>query len=204
MIAVEGMDGVGKTEISKYICEKYGFTFIEKPLHYFYNDGPENDYADLMRVANRMYDINDNMIKSWFFSLGNLYVARMHQNENIVIDRHLVSNYYWNGDLESEPIFDALIETSGVPDLTIILYATPKTRMERLRKRDIEDPDLSDPDKMDDGYAKMMYFVSKFNLPYIVINTENKSLEEVKQVVDIEISNLKGKTKKLVRKNNET
>ena len=28
MIAVEGMDGVGKTEISKYICEQYGFTFI--------------------------------------------------------------------------------------------------------------------------------------------------------------------------------
>lgn len=201
MIAVEGMDGVGKTEISKYICEQYGFTFIEKPLHYFYNDGAEKDYADLMTVANRMYDINDNMIKSWFFSLGNLYVARMYQNENVVIDRHLVSNYYWNGDLESEPIFDALIETSGVPDLTIILYATPKTRIERLRKRDSEDPDLSDPDKMDDGYAKMMYFADKFKLPYIVINTENKSLEEVKQVVDVEIANLKGKTKKLVRKN---
>lgn len=200
MIAVEGMDGVGKTEISKYICEQYGFTFIEKPLHYFYNDGVEKDYADLMTVANRMYDINDNMVKSWFFSLGNLYVARMYQNENVVIDRHLVSNYYWNGDLESEPIFDTLIETSGVPDLTIILYATPKTRMERLRKRDSEDPDLSDPDKMDDGYTKMIYFADKFKLPYIVINTENKSLEEVKQVVDVEISNLKDKTKKLVRK----
>ena len=28
LIAVEGMDGVGKTEVSKYICEKYNFTFI--------------------------------------------------------------------------------------------------------------------------------------------------------------------------------
>ena len=73
--------------------------------------------------------------------------------------------------------------------------------MERLRKRDSEDPDLSDPDKMDDGYTKMIYFADKFKLPYIVINTENKSLEEVKQVVDVEISNLKDKTKKLVRKN---
>lgn len=43
LIAVEGMDGVGKTEVSKYICEKYNFTFIEKPLHYFYNDGAEKN-----------------------------------------------------------------------------------------------------------------------------------------------------------------
>lgn len=201
LIAVEGMDGVGKTEISKYIGEKYNFTFIEKPLHYFYNDGVEKKYADLMKVANRMYDINDTIIKSWYFSLGNIYVSRFFQDENVVIDRHLISNYYWNGDLESEPIFKALIETSGVPDLTIILYATPKTRMERLKKRDKNDPDLDDPDKMDDGYNKMIYFAEKFNLPYIVIDTENKTLEEVEQVVDEEILKLKSQQKVLVKKN---
>ena len=201
LIAVEGMDGVGKTEISKYICQQHGFTFIEKPLHYFYNDGAENKYADLMKVANRMYDINDTIIKSWYFSLGNIYVSRFFQNENVVIDRHLVSNYYWNGDLESETIFKALIDTSGVPDLTIILYATPKTRMERLRKRDKNDPDLNDPDKMDDGYNKMIYFVEKFNLPYIVIDTENKTLDDVKQIVDNEVLKLKPKVKKLVKEN---
>ena len=100
----------------------------------------------------------------------------------------------------SEPIFESLIATSGVPDLTILLYATPKTRLERLRKRDKEDPDLSDPDKMDDGYNKMIYFVEKFKLPYIVIDTENKTLDEVKQIVDVEIQKLKGNTKKLIRK----
>ncbi len=197
MIAVEGMDGVGKTEVSRYICEKYGFTFIEKPLHYFYNDGPENGYADLMQVANRMYDVHDSMIKAWYFSLGNIYVARKFQGQNIVIDRHLVSNYYWNGDLESEPIFQALIDASGVPDLTILLYATPKTRMERLRKRNSEDPDLADPDKMDDGFKKMLYFVEKFNLPYVVIDTENKDLDEVKRAVDEEMKKLLGIPKKL-------
>ena len=200
MIAVEGMDGVGKTAISRYICQQYGFDFIEKPLHYFYNDDAKNGYADLMNAANRMYDINDNMIKSWFFSLGNLYVSRMYKDKNVVIDRHLVSNYYWNGDLKSEPIFSTLIEISGIPDLTIILYATPKTRFERLRKRNIEDPDLNDPDKMDDGYDKMIYFVDKFKLPYIIINTENKNLEEVEQIVDIEISKLNNKEKKMIKK----
>ena len=199
MIAVEGMDGVGKTEISKHIAEKHDFILIEKPLHYFYNDGAEKKYADLMKVAERMYDINDNMIKSWYFSLGNIYVARMFKDENVVIDRHLISNYYWNGDLESEPIFNALIETSGVPDLTILLYATPETRMKRMRKRNKDDPDLSDPDKMDDGYNKMIYFVEKFKLPHIVINTEDKTLDEVKQIVDETIQNLRSNTQILKR-----
>lgn len=199
LIAVEGMDGVGKTEIAKHICQDHGFTFIEKPLHYFYNDGADNKYTDLMKVAKRMYDIDDNVLKSWYIALGNIYVTRMFQNENIVIDRHLVSNFYWNGDLESEPIFKTLIDTSGVPDLTIILYASPTTRMERLRKRDKNDPDLNDPEKMDDGYNKMIYFVEKFNLPHVVIDTENMTLDEVKEVVDKEVKKLKGNTKKLVR-----
>lgn len=199
MIAVEGMDGVGKTEISKHICDNHGFTFIEKPLHYFYNDGAEQKYADLMKVANRMYDIDDNVLKSWYIALGNIYVARMFKDEDIVIDRHLVSNYYWNGSIDSDPVFRALIETSGTPDLTILLYATSKTRMERIAKRDKNDPDLDDPEKKDDGYNKMISFLEKFNLPYLVIDTENITLDEVKGIVDEEIKRLKVKAKKLVR-----
>ena len=199
MIAVEGMDGVGKTEISKHICDNHGFTFIEKPLHYFYNDGAEQKYADLMKVANRMYDIDDNVLKSWYIALGNIYVARMFKDEDIVIDRHLVSNYYWNGSIDSDPVFRALIETSGTPDLTILLYATPKTRMERIAKRDKNDPDLDDPEKKDDGYNKMISFLEKYNLPYLVIDTENITLDEVKGIVDEEIKRLKVKAKKLVR-----
>lgn len=199
IIAVEGMDGVGKTEISKHISQQHGFTFIEKPLHYFYNDSAENKYADLMKVANRMYDIDDNVLKSWYIALGNIYVARMFQNDNIVIDRHLVSNYYWNGSTDSEPVFKALIETSGIPDLTILLYATTNTRMERLRKRDKDDRDLNDPDKKDDGYDKMVYFLEKYNLPYVVIDTENRTLEDVKKIVDNEILKIKPKIKKLIK-----
>ena len=201
IIAVEGMDGVGKTEISKYICQQYGFIFIEKPLHYFYNDGAENKYADLMKVANRIYDIDDDVLKSWYIALGNIYAARRFQNDDVVIDRHLVSTYYWNGTTDSDPVFKALIETSGTPDLTILLYATPKTRMERLRKRNKYDPDLNDPEKKNDGYNKMIYFLEKYNLPYIVIDTENKTLDEVKQIVDDEIKQLKSQNKRLVKKN---
>ena len=121
-------------------------------------------------------------------------------NENVVIDRHLVSNYYWNGNEESNPIFEAIIKTSGVPDLTILLYATPQTRMDRLRKRNKDDPDIDDIEKQDDGYDKMVYFLEMFNIPHVIINTENKSLDEVKKIVDEEILKIKPLTRKLVNK----
>ena len=69
--------------------------------------------------------------------------------------------------------------------------------MERILKRDKEDPDLSEQEKMDDGYKKMIYFIKKFNLPYIVINTEGKTLDEVKEIVDKEVLKLKGNKKTL-------
>ncbi len=190
-IAVEGMDGVGKTTVAKYISDRFNCIYIDKPLHFFYNDGPEEQYADLMRVANRMYGINDSIIKSWYFSLGNIYAIRQFQNQDIVIDRHLVSNYYWNGDEASEPIFRTLIDSIGCPDITILLYATPQTRMLRLHKRDPNDPDLEDPDKKDDGHNKMVYFLNKFEIPYVIINTENKTLDEVKTETEEIVSNIK-------------
>ena len=33
-IAIEGLDGVGKTQTAKLLAKQYNFTFIEKPLHY--------------------------------------------------------------------------------------------------------------------------------------------------------------------------
>lgn len=198
-IAVEGMDGVGKTSIARHISEKYGFMFIEKPLHYFYNDGVDKNYEDLMKVANRMYDIEDSFMRAWFFSLGNVYCSRILNDQNIVIDRHLVSNYYWNGDNVSDEVFHCIVDYCGKPDLTILLYATSQKRMERLQKRNINDPDLSDPEKKDDGYNKMVGFLDKFQLPYVVIDTNDKSLDEVKSEVDI-IMNKFNDNKRLVKK----
>ena len=200
LIAVEGMDGVGKTEVSKYICEKFGFKFIDKPLHYFYGNGESDGYSNLSKFAQGIYDIKDNVIKSWYIALGNIYAVRMFQNEDVVLDRHFVSNYYWNGGLDSDPVFKTMIDICGKPDLTILLYATTKTRMERIMHRNINDADLFDPEKKDDGYKKMIQFLEKFNLPYVLINTENVSLDDVKTQVENEVLKLK-QSKVLVKEN---
>ncbi len=79
-------------------------------------------------------------------------------------------------------------EFISVPDLTIVLYASVETRMKRIRDRDSKDFDLVDPEKKVDGYDKMLAFLNEFEIPYVLINTENKSIEEVFEEVDKVVS----------------
>lgn len=189
-IAIEGMDGVGKTTIAKKIAEDNGLMYIDKPLHYFFEDNAENGYADLMKMANRLYDVDDPVIRSWFFGLGNLVCFRKFKDQGFVVDRHFVSNYFWNGSDESHRVYESMINIIGVPDLTILLYATPETRLERLIKRDPNDKDITDPEKKVDGYDKMLKFVELFKLPYLFINTEDKTIDEIVNEINIELDKL--------------
>ena len=36
-IAIEGMDGVGKTTAGKRLADQLHFKFVEKPLHYIFD-----------------------------------------------------------------------------------------------------------------------------------------------------------------------
>lgn len=136
-IAIEGMDGVGKTTMAKKIAKDFDFLYIDKPLHYLLTGTEEEAYAELSKILRKMYDLDDSIIKAWMIGLGNIYSCRQFKDRNIVLDRHLVSNYFWNGNEESNTIFKVLIELIGVPDLTILLYASPETRKDRLFVRNI-------------------------------------------------------------------
>ena len=178
-IAIEGMDGVGKSTVAKRLAREHEFTYIEKPLTELFDtvscDGKEN----LKNVSNNIYDLDTDILKAWFFGLGNLYTFDKYKNENLVIDRHFVSNYFWNGNANSDIIFKTMIELIGTPDLTVLLYATPKTRLQRLYLRDPNDYDLTDEEKHVDGYDKMIDFLQRFEIPFTLVNTENKTSEEV-------------------------
>lgn len=126
-----------------------------------------------------MYTINDPVIKSWMIGLGNIYSCRYFKNSNIILDRHLVSNYFWNGFPESDIVFKSIIELIGFPDLTILLHASLNTRKERLALRDKNDRDNFDSEILVDGYDKMRGFLANFHIPYIEIDTENKNIDEV-------------------------
>ena len=52
-----------------------------------------------------MYEIEDKAILTMFYGIGLLYGTRC-SNENIIYDRHFVSNYYWHGNEENQKLHE--------------------------------------------------------------------------------------------------
>ena len=101
IIAVEGMDGAGKTTVCKYISSHKNFHMIEKPTKYFFNK------HDFNKVLEEIYNSSP-LVRSTFFGLGNILAVNKYDG-NIILDRHLVSNYYWNYSSNLDEIYDILV-----------------------------------------------------------------------------------------------
>lgn len=190
IIVVEGMDGVGKTTISKLLAERNNFKYIDKPLHSLFeiDTKDKKKLEDFEILEEKIFDTENDIIKAWLTGLGNLYCFIKNKNENIIVDRHIVSNYIWNGTKETKKIFDLLNEYMPKPNMTIILYACSEVRMERIHNRNENDKDLSDLSIRKDQYKKMTSFLKYYDIPYIGINTEDKSIKEIVEEIEVKVN----------------
>ena len=174
-IAIEGMDGVGKSSTAKELAERLDFSFIEKPLHYILDDEGMKNYLKITAY------INNNMgkeITSAFYGLGNIYTSHIAKDKSIITDRHLASNYCWNSEEDNKDYFDYLVRICGKPDYTIVLYATGEKRKSRIYNRNPNDPDLINKSFNDSHYEKMIDFLKKYHMPYYVLDNGDLSLAE--------------------------
>lgn len=186
-IAIEGLDGVGKTQTAKLLAKQYNFTFIEKPLHYLTDtDGMEN-YLRIMKHINK--EMNDDF-KALYYGLGNLYLRQLSNGINVVTDRDLCSTYFWNHTANNHELFDFLVKVAGLPDLTIILYADVEVRRQRILKRNAIDPDLSEKIFPNNQYNKMIEFVENYGANYVIIDNSKMGLNETVQEI-VKIAGLK-------------
>lgn len=176
-IAIEGMDGVGKTTASKLLAKRLGYKFIDKNLRELFDDG--DSYDNYIRIRDKVNASPDRLFTAWFYALGNIYLHTAHEKENIVTDRYFLSNYAWSGTENNDEVYDLLVKKLGFPDLTVILYADEHAIVSRLRHRDELDSDIKKVTLAKEKYEKMIYFCEKYKMPYMVIDTSNLSPEEV-------------------------
>ena len=177
-ISVEGMDGVGKTTVCRMLSEKLGYKFVEKPLHYLFDDSAE-EIREYVRIRDEVNKSDDRLFTSWFYALGSIYLYSLFKDKNIITDRHVLSNYAWSGTQENEDVFRLLLNKIGNPDLTVILYAGRDVIEKRIKTRNEQDDNLAIVGCSQRIYEKMIYFCNKYGIPFMVINTENVTAEEV-------------------------
>lgn len=180
-IAIEGMDGVGKTTASKLLAKRLGYKFIDKNLRELFDDG--DSYDNYIRIRDKVNASPDRLFTAWFYALGNIYLHTAHEKENIVTDRYFLSNYAWSGTKNNDEVYDLLVKKLGFPDLTVILYADEHAILSRLHHRNEFDSDIKKVILAKEKYEKMIYFCEKYKMPYMVIDTSNLSPEDVVEVI---------------------
>lgn len=180
-ISIEGMDGVGKSTTCKLLAERLGYIFVEKPLHYLLDDNDE--IIQYQKVAKRVNANSNRNFTAWYYGLNNIYLYEKFKDQNIVTDRHIVSNYCWSGTDYNKDIYNLILKKIGKPKLTVILYAKPEAILARLKKRNINDSDIIKVSKSEKAYERMIYFCETKKLEYIVIDTTNKTPEETVDLI---------------------
>ncbi|MDE5599953.1 MAG: AAA family ATPase [Ureaplasma sp.] len=174
-LSIEGFDGVGKTTICEYIANKHNLCFITKPFHLLIED--ENKIAVYQKIAKKINQLDDTNLTSWFYCFSYSYAYSL--KKDIVTDRFLGSNYAWGGNNNNLSIYQESINKFGKPDITIVLYANKQELTRRIRSRDINDSNLCLLDNSENYYEKMIYFLKTFNFNYHVVDTNNKSIEQI-------------------------
>ena len=112
-----------------------------------------------------------------YYLLG--YVGIIESKKECIMDRGFISTYYFSYNEETSNLFDFVANNYGFPDLTILLYASIDERVKRISQRDSFDEDLKRNRIYRDNYDKYFDAIKKYNIPHIVINTENLTEDEV-------------------------
>lgn len=187
-ISIEGFDGVGKTTACQLLAKHLGYEFVEKPLHYLFDEG--DSFDEYLRIRDKVNVCPDRDFTSSFYGLGSLYLYHLYDGKNIVTDRHLCSNYAWSGTEGNEDVYDLLVRKLGKPYLTVVLYAQAETIQQRLCNRDTQDPDLKKIRKSETIYQKMRQFCMDYDLNTLWLHTDNMSPERIVELILDRIQNM--------------
>lgn len=206
IITIDGLDGAGKSTLVKSLSEKLGYECIDKPIYELFNVKGDDNYLynEIYHIQDLIYNKTDsNTLKSYFTGLSLLYIKECMSDKNLIIDRGLLSAFAFNGDMNSKPVFETLINLGVFFDAAIIVTVSNEERIKRIKKRNENDPDLELDKIRNLRYDSMNQFILEHpELPCHIINTDNLTQEEV---LDEVLNYIYGITdvKKLVKTKNK-
>ena len=183
IITIDGLDGSGKSTLARKLANRLHFKYIDKPIYQLFNvTGDDNIlYEPIYLLQNAVYnETQSDRLKAWFTGMSLLYIKEVMASQNIIIDRGLLSGYAFNGNADSDIVFETLLNLGIWFDLSIFLYVSTDIRIQRLKKRNPNDPDLKFKKILNLNYNSVDSFIKKHpTLPILVIDTDALTESEV-------------------------
>lgn len=110
-------------------------------------------------------------------------LSEQYAGQNLITDRYLLSNYAWNSAEGNKVLFDVLVNQVRIPDMTVLLTAPPEIITQRIRGRNATDPDLTKVLDNQERLRKMRYFLQKYRIPSMEIDTSNCTPKQIAQQI---------------------
>jgi len=194
-IAIEGIDGAGKTSVAKIIAKRLNYNYSSQKALSQYMEIDESVYLSYCTNYRNNVDSDKNKM-FWLYATSCLLAADI---SNVVCDRHLGTVYFWYGCDDNEIISHAVYSLSKKPDITFLLNVSVQKALERVRskfndedietamyKREIEKANMADKFSL-----KVEEYFQKFNLPYKILETDNMTIPEVADGILSYVSSMK-------------
>ena len=183
IITIDGYDGTGKTSLAKKIAKEKNYTYIEKPFILKYSIEHDCSMKEAKEatslIEKKLYEQGDKQKLIDFYCDGILWLEKIKDNTNIVLDRGVLTTYAVFGNKETEGEFIKYLNRGIAFDLSIYLTADDIERRKRIMDNDPLDPDLKYPIKWRKN--NLEEFANEQGINYLKIETDGLSKEEVAQ-----------------------
>ncbi len=182
-ITIEGIDGSGKTSVSKIIASQLGLQYRSQKSLSTYMEIENDLYLNYCNNFRK----NTNSDSDSMLMLYSLSCYLSGCGENVICDRHLPTVYFWYGNDKNICIADMIYKMTKKPDITIILNVSIGTAIERIKQKRLKNEisdyvyqrDLEKAKKAEDFVPKTRSFLHYFNLKYFIIDADKKSIPEI-------------------------
>ena len=180
IISVDGYDGTGKTTLAKTLAEKYGYNYVSNPLLNMIKYKKHCSYEEAQLIKNnletKLFTKGNTQEIAKFYCETLLWLKNYENDFNIILDRGILTTYAVVGFPETKSIFEEYLNKGCFFKGSIYLKATEQERIRRIRERNPNDPDLKYPQWHKNDLEE---FASSHNLNYKIIDTTNRTIEEV-------------------------
>lgn len=180
-IVLEGIDGSGKSSLAELLAGKFGSVVYATPPEKYRKLRKQVDTGS---SAQKHYDFYRDAVVEASAEIAIL----LSTGQSVVCDRYWLSTLVYHragGMILDGSDFSKLVQ----PDLTVFLFVSPEVQVTRLTNREGGGGNIEG--KQSELTNLYLQALADSKLPFLVINTDNFSLEQCGDIVSTAVSTAK-------------